>query len=107
MTTEGFSTPSLLGVIVLIVLNGFFVAAEYSLVSVRRTRIQELADDGSKRAILVKHAIEDINKYVSTAQIGVTVCSLLIGFLGEPVIASIIEKPLELVGIEGHALSVV
>jgi CBS domain containing-hemolysin-like protein len=101
-----FSSWSLGAVIVLIVLNGFFVAAEYSLVSVRRTRIQELAEDGSRRALMVKHAIEDINKYVSTAQIGVTICSLLIGFLGEPVFSYLLEKPLGWVHIEGHALSV-
>ncbi|MCW2949130.1 MAG: hypothetical protein JWN41_143 [Thermoleophilia bacterium] len=93
----------LLAVVGLIALNAFFVAAEYSLVSVRRTRIQELADEGSRRAVSVGHAVADINKYVSTAQIGVTVCSLLIGYIGEPVIADILSPVFSALGIEGQA----
>jgi CBS domain containing-hemolysin-like protein len=107
MHVEGMSPASLIAVFALIILNGFFVAAEYALVSVRRTRIQELEDEGSRRASMVKHAIDDINKYVSTAQIGVTVCSLVIGFLGEPVISALLEEPLGSIGIEGNALRVI
>jgi CBS domain containing-hemolysin-like protein len=88
---EGFSPASLAAVAVLIAMNGFFVAAEFSLVSVRRTRIQELADEGSRRATMVKVALDDINQYVSTAQVGITICSLSIGLLGEPAVGALIE----------------
>ena len=106
-----FSPASLVAVIVLIGLNGFFVAAEFALVSVRRTRIQELADGGSRRATLVKHALDDINQFVSTAQVGITICSLTIGLLGEPAVASLVEPVLHDIGIESeatlHAISLV
>jgi len=101
------SLGSLIAVIVLIAMNGFFVAAEFALVSVRRTRIQELADEGSKRASMVKHALDDINQYVSTAHIGITICSLSIGFLGEPAIANVIEPVFESIGIPDGALHIV
>jgi CBS domain containing-hemolysin-like protein len=102
-----FSPASLAAVIVLIALNGFFVAAEFALVSVRRTRIQELADEGSRRAGMVKAALDDINQYVSTAQVGITICSLSIGFLGEPAIEALLEDPLHSLGIQGGALTLV
>ena len=102
-----FNPWSLAAVIGLIALNGFFVAAEFSLVSVRRTRIQELTDEGSRRAALVKAALDDINQYVSTAQIGITMSSLGIGFLGEPAVAALLHTPLHAVGITGSGLSVV
>ncbi|MCB0878357.1 MAG: HlyC/CorC family transporter [Thermoleophilia bacterium] len=101
-----FSPASLVAVIVLIALNGFFVAAEFALVSVRRTRIQELSDEGSRRASMVKAALDDINQYVSTAQVGITICSLSIGFLGEPAVAALLEPSLGSV-LSGQALHVV
>lgn len=93
--------------IVLIFLNGFFVSAEFALVSVRRTRIQELVDDGSRRAALVKAGLDDINQYVSTAQVGITMCSLGIGFLGEPAVAALLREPLRTIGITGNAVHIV
>jgi CBS domain containing-hemolysin-like protein len=102
-----FSPWSLAAVVGLIGLNGFFVAAEFSLVSVRRTRIQELTDEGSRRAGIVKGALEDINQYVSTAQIGITMSSLGIGFLGEPAVAAVLDHPLGAIGIHGSSLDVI
>ncbi len=96
----------LLAVIALIGFNGFFVAAEFALVSVRQTRIQELVDEGSKRASMVKAGLNDINQYVSTAQIGITMCSLGIGFLGEPAVARLLESPLHAIGIKGDAVHI-
>jgi CBS domain containing-hemolysin-like protein len=95
--------------VLLIAMNGFFVAAEFALVSVRRTRIRELTDDGSRRAALVGHALDDINQYVSTAQVGITMCSLGIGFLGEPAVAALLRGPLEAIGLEDsvHVISVI
>jgi CBS domain containing-hemolysin-like protein len=90
-----FSLPRLIALLFLIGLNGFFVAAEFALVSVRRTRVQELVDNGSKSARMVKVALDDINQYVSTAQIGITMSSLGIGFLGEPAVVALIGPALD------------
>ena len=97
----------LVAVLGLVGLNGFFVAAEFALVSVRRTRIQELADGGSRSARKVKAALDDINQYVSTAQIGITMSSLAIGWLGEPAVASLVRPALTSMGMSEHTVHVV
>jgi CBS domain containing-hemolysin-like protein len=94
----------LAAVIVLIALNGFFVAGEIALVSIRRTRVQELAEEGEKRAILVAHAVDDINRFISTIQVGVTMCSLAIGWLGEPLVARLLDSPLSGAGLSKEAI---
>jgi len=76
---------------VLILANGFFVAAEFSLVRSRRSKLEELAAAGNKRAPLVVHQLDDISEYLSACQFGITLASLGIGFLGEPAIAELIE----------------
>jgi CBS domain containing-hemolysin-like protein len=74
----------LVGVAALILLNAFFVAAEYSLVTVRRTRMHELADEGHRRAALVLRITEQPPRFIAAMQLGVTLTSLGIGALGEP-----------------------
>jgi CBS domain containing-hemolysin-like protein len=69
---------------VLILLNAFFVAAEYALVTVRRTRMHELSHDGNKRAALVLRIIEQPPRFIAAMQLGVTLTSLGIGAVGEP-----------------------
>jgi magnesium and cobalt exporter, CNNM family len=76
----------LLAVAALILLNAYFVAAEYALVTARRTRLQELADDGSRRARLVLTITSDPPRFIAAMQLGVTAASLGIGALGEPVL---------------------
>ncbi len=100
---DGFSPLSLAAIVLLILGNGFFVAAEFALVSVRRTRIQELTDEGSRRAAMVRDALDDLNQYVGTAQIGITICSLSIGLLGEPAVASLVGPVLHDIGIDSDA----
>ena len=81
----------LLAVVVLIAINGFFVAAEFGLVRSRRASLQEQAEDGNagaRRAMLLH---DDLNQYLSACQFGITLASLGIGFLGEPAIATIFE----------------
>lgn len=78
-------------VVVLVLLNGFFVAAEYSFVSARRTRIDQLAAEGSSRARLVQRAMGDTNRFISATQTGVTLMSLLLGAIGEPALEEVIE----------------
>jgi CBS domain containing-hemolysin-like protein len=82
----------LLAVFVLVLLNGFFVAAEFALVRVRRSRVEELAEDGKRGAALVVRQLDDLSKYLAACQLGITFTSLGIGFLGEPAVASIFEN---------------
>jgi CBS domain containing-hemolysin-like protein len=81
----------LIAVAVLVLVNGFFVAAEFALVRSRRVTLQELADDGSIAARRALPLHDDLNQYLSACQVGVTMASLGIGFLGEPAIAAIVE----------------
>lgn len=76
----------------LIGLNGFFVTAEYALVSVRKTRIDELAKKKNASAILIQRALNHLNHYISATQLGVTVASIAIGSVGQPVMASLLNR---------------
>jgi CBS domain containing-hemolysin-like protein len=78
-------------VVLLIFANGFFVAGEFSLVRSRRSRIQEMANEGDRRAALVLRQLNDLSEYLSACQFGITLASLGIGFLGEPAIAEVLE----------------
>jgi len=75
----------------LILLNGCFVAAEYGLVTSRRTRIRELADEGNRRARAVLRITKDPPRFIAAMQLGVTITSLAIGALGEPLFAHLFE----------------
>jgi len=81
----------LLGVVALIALNAFFVAAEFALVRARRSRLQQLAEDDAPGAREALDELDDISEYLASAQLGITLASIGIGFLGEPAIASILE----------------
>src|SRR5919199_2593054 len=81
----------LLAVVVLVLLNGFFVAAEFSLVRVRRSRMTEDAEQGRRGASLVLRELDDLSLYLAACQLGITFTSLGIGFLGEPAVATIFE----------------
>src|SRR5690348_186753 len=76
--------------VVLVFVNGFFVAAEFSLVRSRRSRLEELAE-GSKSAALALQEIDRIDEYLSAAQVGITMASIGLGFLGEPAVAQLLE----------------
>ena len=82
----------LLGVVLLILLNAFFVAGEYSLVTVRRTRIKELADVGSRTARSVLRITSDPPHFIAAMQLGVTLTSLGIGALGERVLSDLFDE---------------
>ena len=85
----------LITVVILVLLNGFFVAAEFALVSVRRTRIDQLVNEGSARARLVQGALVHLDTYIAATQLGITMASLALGFLGEPAIAHLLEPLFE------------
>jgi CBS domain containing-hemolysin-like protein len=77
--------------LILIAINGLFVAAEFSLVRARRDRLEKLVEDGDKPAARVIAELEEIDEYLSAAQVGITMASIGIGFLGEPAVAVLIE----------------
>ena len=87
----------LLAVVVLVLLNGFFVAAEYALVTVRRTRLAELEAAGNRRARAVRRITGDPPRFIAAMQLGVTLTSLGIGALGEPVLSNLLEEWLAVV----------
>jgi CBS domain containing-hemolysin-like protein len=75
--------------------NGFFVATEFSLVAVRRTRIQHLASEGDRRAATVLGRLDHLDAYIAATQLGITISSLALGWIGEPALAHLIEPLME------------
>ena len=82
-------------VLLLVLANGFFVASEFALVGVRRSRIQTLADSGNSRARRLLDLLDSLNAYISATQLGITMASLALGWIGEPVFAHLLEAPLK------------
>jgi CBS domain containing-hemolysin-like protein len=78
----------------LVLANGFFVASEFALVGVRRSRIETLAEGGSRPARRLLGLLDNLNAYISATQLGITMASLALGAVGEPVIAHMLEAPL-------------
>ncbi|KUP23695.1 hemolysin family protein [Paenibacillus sp. DMB5] len=79
------------GLIILLVLfNGFFVSVEYAMVKVRSGRIESLIEEGSKRALAAKNIVHNLDAYLSACQLGITLASLALGWLGEPAVATIV-----------------
>ena len=89
--------------VVLLAANAFFVAAEFAVMSVRRSAIEPLAEKGSRRAALVLAAQEQVSDVLACAQLGVTISSTSLGALAEPAIAHLIDGPLAAAGLGAHA----
>src|SRR6267142_1255930 len=83
--------PAVLITLLLVLANGFFVAAEYSFVRVRETQVDELAKSGSAAAKLAARIGDRLDEYIAAAQLGVTLASLAIGWIGEPAVAGLIS----------------
>lgn len=81
----------LLAILALVLLNGFFVATEFALVAVRRSRIEQLVAEGHRTAHAVKRALEHLDTYIAATQLGITMASLALGAIGEPALAHLIE----------------
>ena len=96
MTTLAIDLLKLLAVILLVLANGFFVAAEFSLVSVRRTRISELVARGNTRAKWVSRAIQNPDRVIAATQLGITLASLGLCWIGEPALAHLLEPVVNL-----------
>src|SRR3989344_818010 len=102
--------PQLLLLIFLVFLNGFFVASEFALVGVRKTRIDELVKEGNQGAVLVQKSLKNLDTFISATQLGITIASLGLGWMGEPFLARLIEPQLQtvlpngLVSLSAHGL---
>lgn len=85
-----------LGLVMLLVLaNGFFVMAEFALVSVRRTRVEELIAQGNRTARVVRKAVDDPDRFIAATQLGITIASLGLGWIGEPALGHLLEPLIE------------
>lgn len=93
----------LVAVATLIALNGYFVAAEFAFVSARRSRIEDLAAEGDRRAIGLLGVLQRLSFMLSGAQLGITVTSLIVGFIAEGTIGALIRPAVELFGLSGAA----
>jgi CBS domain containing-hemolysin-like protein len=94
--------------VVLLAANAFFVGAEFALISARRSVIEPMALAGSRAARATLHAMENVSLMLAGAQLGITVCTLGLGYLGEPAIAHLLEAPFHSVGVPEsllHAIS--
>jgi CBS domain containing-hemolysin-like protein len=85
--------------VVLLALNAFFVGAEFALVSARRSQVEPLAQEGSRMARSTLRAMEQVSMMMAGAQLGITVCSLGLGAVGEPAVAHLLEPVFELLGV--------
>ncbi len=81
----------LAAVVVLVLANAFFVAAEFALVGARKTRLDELARAGDGKARLARRAVQSLDRYISATQLGITLASIGLGWIGEPALAHVIE----------------
>ena len=91
----------------LLAANAFFVGSEFALISARRDRLEALAEQGKKRAITVIKAGEQLSLMLAGAQLGITICSILLGRVGEPAIAHLLEKPFDVLGVPDAVLHTV
>ena len=91
---SGWSASVLLSlgaVLALVLANAFFVAAEFALVGARRTRLEELGRAGDRKAMLAAKAVQSLDRYISATQLGITLASLGLGWIGEPALARLLD----------------
>lgn len=98
---------SIILVIFFLLMNAFFVVAEFSLVRVRKSQIDLMLEEGVRGAKRAKEISENVNAYLSACQLGITLASLAIGWLGEPAVSSVIHEPLAAIGIPDAAVSAI
>jgi CBS domain containing-hemolysin-like protein len=93
--------------VLLILLNGFFVSIEYAIVKVRHHRIDTMVEAGRKRAVIVKGMLGQLEQYLSACQVGITLCSLGLGWLSEPIIATMLYPLFEMTGLHSGVLRII
>lgn len=102
--SPGIVLGKLASILALVVLNGFFVAAEFAIVKVRSSQLDTLAEEGNIRAAFAKHVRAHLDAYLSATQLGVTLASLALGWLGEEFLAHMLQPVFGLMHIQSHAL---
>ncbi|MDH6194319.1 CBS domain containing-hemolysin-like protein [Mycobacterium frederiksbergense] len=98
---------SVLLTVLLLAANAFFVASEFALISARRDRLQALAEQGKRSAVTVIRAGEHLSLMLAGSQLGITICSILLGRVGEPAVAHLLEAPFALIGVSDAVLHTV
>ena len=96
----GVITLNLLAIVLLVVCNGFFVAAEFALVKVRRSQLDPLIEEGNEQARLTNHVLGHLDAYLSATQFGVTMASLALGAIGEPYFSRLLQPLFMRVGLD-------
>ncbi|MEV7086266.1 hemolysin family protein [Streptomyces sp. NPDC093085] len=100
----------LLVALLTLVVNAFFVASEFALISVRRSQIEPAAEAGDRRALRVVRGLEQVSGLLAAAQLGITLCTLVLGIVAEPAIAHLLEPVFDAVGVPagvGHVIAFV
>jgi putative hemolysin len=97
----------LVSIVLCVLWNGYFVAAEYAFVSVRRTRLDELVNDGSRRARMVRRIVSDPSHFITGITVGITLSSLALGAVGEPVVSRLLERAFGHTPIPAGAIAVI
>ncbi len=87
----------LIAVLLLVLANGFFVASEFALVSVRRSRIDQRANEGDTKVLVVQRSLDHLDGAIAATQLGITMASLALGWIGEPALAHLIEPLFHLI----------
>src|SRR5215208_4731207 len=93
------AASSIAAVLGLVAVNGFFVAAEFSLVAARRSKLGEMIARGDRGARVVQTALQNLDRYIAATQLGITIASLALGWIGEPILAQIFNELLRAVGL--------
>ena len=94
-------------VVLLVLMNGFFVAAEFAVVKIRGSRLETLINEGNSRAVYAKKLTDHLDVSLSVTQLGITLASLGLGWLGEPTVSKMLEPVFEYCGLGGDRKSVV
>ncbi|WP_254769191.1 hemolysin family protein [Salinilacihabitans rarus] len=94
MVDVAFSAARLLVAFFLVFLNGFFVAAEFAFVRIRSTTVETLVEEGRPGATVLQEAVDNLDDYLAVTQLGITISSLGLGWIGEPAVAALIEAAL-------------
>jgi len=95
---------NILIIVGLVLLNAFFVAAEFALVKIRETQLETLVAKGNRRAKVARYVIDNLNSFLSAAQLGITMASLGLGWVGEPIFTAALSPLLMSLGVESEAM---
>src|SRR5688572_19100525 len=101
--TLGVSVAGLIAIALFVLANAYFVATEFALVAVRNTQIELWVAEGRRGARAAAEAIERLDDAIAATQLGITIASIALGFVGEPVLARLIEPPLASIGLDSSS----